>query len=126
MQITAKNKKGSDSRSNNGLVTVEYDATSLELWDIQVAGDHNAYVTGDGLTFGYAKWSSIFYYRSIAELTFVVKRGYGAEFEITVTHKELNDTKPGYVEKLKVNFCPCQYRGSNAKGRHLYRGRVHR
>ena len=29
---------------------------------------------------GYAKWSSIFYYRSIAELTFVVKRGYGAEF----------------------------------------------
>ena len=116
VQITAKNKKGSDSRSNNGLVTVEYDATSLELRDIQVAGDHNAYVTGDGtLTFGYAKWSSIFYYRSIAELTFVVKEGMAQNSEITVTHKELNDTKPGYVEKLKVNFAHANTEVRNAK-----------
>jgi hypothetical protein len=35
--------------------------------------------------------------------------------EITVTHKELNDTKPGYVEKLKVNFAHANTEVRNAK-----------
>lgn len=116
VQITAKNKKGSDTMSNNGLVTVEYDAASLELQDIQVAGDYNAYVTGeDTLTFGYAKRSSIFLGRTIAELTFVVKEGMAQNSEITVTHKELNDTKPGYVEKLNVKFSHTNTEVRNAR-----------
>ena len=45
----------------------------------------------------------------------MVKEGMAQNSEITVTHKELNDTKPGYVEKLKVNFAHANTEVRNAK-----------
>ncbi len=49
VQITAKNKRAAIAGPTTAWVIVEYDAISRELRDIQVAGDHNAYVTGDGI-----------------------------------------------------------------------------
>ena len=108
MTITAKNAQGADVDSNNGMVSLSYDQAALELQEIAVTGDYTAQVTAAGtVTFGYVSEAGIAAGSPIATLTFGLKSG--ADAAIAVEHREVNDSKPAYTEKLTVDLaCPSE------------------
>ena len=101
--LTARDALGADTASNNGLATVVYDASALELKDIRISGDYTAKVSSTGtVTMGYIAASALESGATMATLTFGVKAE--KDTYITVTHQEVNGEKPGYVEQLPVEF----------------------
>lgn len=103
VKLTAKDAMGEDTASNNGLATVVYDASALELKDIRISGDYTAKVESTGtVTMGYIAASALESGAPIAALTFGVKEG--TDTYLTVTHQQVNGDKPGYVEQLPVEF----------------------
>lgn len=105
VEVTAKDAQGTALAANNGLATVIYDAAALELKDIQVSGDYTAQVTAAGaVTFGYIAATALEAGTPVATLTFAVKEGKNQNTYMTVTHKEANEEKPGYVEQVPVEF----------------------
>ena len=104
-EVTAKDAQGSSLAANNGLTTVTYDASALELKDVRISGDYTARLTAAGaVTFGYIAAAALEAGAPVATLTFAVKEGNTQNTYITVTHKEANGEKPGYVEQLPVEF----------------------
>lgn len=105
VEVTAKDAQGSSLAANNGLTTVTYDASALELKDVRISGDYTARLTAAGaVTFGYIAAAALEAGAPVATLTFAVKEGNTQNTYITVTHKEANGEKPGYVEQLPVEF----------------------
>ncbi len=114
--VTAKGAQGADLASNNGLAVVTYHAAALELKDIQISGDYTASVETAGMvTFGYLSGDAIDGGVPVATLTFAVKEGVRQNTYVTVTHKEVNAEKPGYVEQLPVEFAHANRELRNAK-----------
>ena len=105
VEVTAKDAQGSSLAANNGLTMVTYDASALELKDVRISGDYTARLTAAGaVTFGYIAAAALEAGAPVATLTFAVKEGNTQNTYITVTHKEANGEKPGYVEQLPVEF----------------------
>lgn len=108
LTITAKDGQGVEVDSNNGLITVSYDKAALELQEAAVTGDYTAQVTVAGtVTLGYVSEEAIAAGSPVATLTFTLKSG--ADSVLTVQHREINDGKPAYTEKLTVDLeCPSE------------------
>ena len=114
--VTPKDAQGVDLASNNGLIVVTYHAAALELKDIQISGDYTASVGAAGaVTLGYLSGNAIAAEAPAATLTFAVKEGGRQNTYVTVTHKEVNAEKPGYVEQLAVEFAHANTELRNAK-----------
>lgn len=115
MEVTAKDAQGSSLAANNGLTMVTYDASALELKDVRISGDYTARLTAAGaVTFGYIAAAALEAGAPVATLTFAVKEGNTQNTYITVTHKEANGEKPGYVEQLPWSL-PTPIRSSATK-----------
>ena len=93
-----------DEASTNGLYTVEYDASKLELQSAEskVAAYSRINQSEEGkVVFGFATLDEIAQDDELLVLTFTKKEGCG-ETEVTVTTNEINDTAPAAEETITV------------------------
>ena len=98
IQVTAKDAEGKNVSSTNGLVTVSYDATHLELKSFQIHAGYKAVAQEEGkLTFAYANEEAL---DQIATLTFAEKTM--KRSNVLIETKQANDQKPGYTETVEV------------------------
>lgn len=106
--VTAKDVTGEDVDSTNGVSTVTYDADSLVLKSIDVAGDYTSVNPADvadadgSVTFGYVDLEGIAAGETVATLVFEAKNT-DAE-AVTVSHDEVNDDNTGYEETVAIEY----------------------
>ena len=103
--VTAKDALGEDVDSTNGVVTVTYDAASLELGSILVHGDYQSIVvdeTAGTVTIGYVSLAGIDAGDAVATITFTVKNT--AEGQFAIDHKETGSEEPGYQETVEITY----------------------
>ena len=96
-----------DAATNNGLITVAYDAQRLVLTDVSGRAALHSYSDRDGLvTFGYTDLVALPAQSTLATLTFTAKET--GKFDFTVTTVEEGRTAPGTatVTTLTVGDCP--------------------
>ena len=107
VSVTAKDAAGSDVTAYNGVQTITYDPDVLTLVDVELRSDYFSVNPADiadadgSVTIGYVDLKGFGWDEPVAYLRFEIKDN--ADTTVTVTHKEVNDQKPGYVETLKVN-----------------------
>ncbi len=103
--VTAKDASGTEVRSANGRMTVDYDGKALTLVSASVNADYVSVndTTSDAVVFAYVDLDGIDAGEAVATLTFRQSTD-GAEGMITITADEVNDSNPGYVEE--VGGCP--------------------
>ena len=99
VEITAKDAKGEDAASTNGLIEVAY-SDALELAGVEVYSDYSSVNKGDTVVIGYVDLDGIAAGETVAKLTFNVKSTDDAS--VTVTHKQLNNEAIEAVEELDI------------------------
>ena len=92
--------------SVSGLMTVAYDPDKLSLQNINVHGDYASInTTQDGkVTFAYADLEGFGAGDDVATLTFTRNGEAAADGSFTITHEQVDNVKPAYVETRAV--CP--------------------
>ena len=91
-----------DVLSHNGIVTVEYDAEDLALFNVKAYGDYTSIVEGDGIvTIGYVSMDGIEADGTVATLQFV-SMDECCDKTIAITYQENNDDFEESLETLTV------------------------
>ncbi len=104
LTLTAKNAAGAVA-SNNGILSVIYDALAMQLESVKVFGDCIAKQEAPGvLTLGYVSLEGIPADAPVAQLTFSVRNNRAAESYVTVLHREVNDENPTVTEQVPVSL----------------------
>ena len=93
----------SETLYTNGVTTVTYDASALELISVSMVADYTSINEGEGaVTLGYVQMDGYAADDVVATLTFAVKDT--SVETITVTYEEINNDHPETVEELPINY----------------------
>ena len=93
----------SETLYTNGVTTVTYDASALELISVSMVADYTSINQGEGaVTLGYVQMDGYAADDVVATLTFAVKDT--SVETITVTYEEINNDHPETVEELPINY----------------------